>query len=83
MLKTESLPQITPQDFFTAILLPISAQGGSLNDFVVSLKHADCQRVVTPIKNVDFVITVTGDSMVPDYPNGSQVLVKKSMKMYL
>lgn len=77
MLKTESLPQITPQDFFTAMLLPISAQGGSLNDFIVSLKHTDCERVVTPIKNVDFVITVTGDSMAPDYPNGSQVLVKK------
>ena len=83
MLKTESLPQTTPQDFFTAMLLPISAQGGSLNDFIVSLKNTDCERVVTPIKNVDFVITVTGDSMAPDYPNGSQVLVKKSMKMYL
>ena len=51
--------------------------GGTLNDFVVSIKIAECERVVTPIRDVDFVMTVTGDSMAPDYPNGAQVLIKK------
>lgn len=62
---------------FTAPLLPLAAQGGTLNDFVVSIKIAECERVVTPIRDVDFVMTVTGDSMAPDYPNGAQVLIKK------
>lgn len=62
---------------FTAPLLPLAAQGGTLNDFVVSIKVDECERVVTPIRGVDFVMTVTGDSMAPDYPNGAQVLIKK------
>ncbi|MDR0660069.1 MAG: hypothetical protein LBG19_04550 [Prevotellaceae bacterium] len=44
-------------------LLPISAQGGSLNDFIVSVKDRDCERIVSPIKGADFAMTVAGDSM--------------------
>lgn len=58
-------------------LLPISAQGGSLNDFVVSVKDSDCERVISPIKGTDFAMTVAGDSMAPEYPSGSQILIKK------
>lgn len=59
------------------LLLPTSAQGGSLNDFVVSVKEQDCEKVVSPIKNVDFAMQVSGDSMAPEYPNGSRVFIKK------
>ena len=52
-------------------LLPISAYGGSLNNFVVSVKDGECERIVSPIKDVDFAITVAGDSMAPEFPNGS------------
>lgn len=69
--------KVETPDVFTAPLLPLAAQGGTLNDFVVSIKVAECERVVTPIRDVDFVMTVTGDSMAPDYPNGAQVLIKK------
>ncbi|MDR1594289.1 MAG: S24 family peptidase [Prevotellaceae bacterium] len=58
-------------------LLPISAQGGSLNDFIVSIKDADCEKIISPIKGADFAITVAGDSMAPEYPSGSQILIKK------
>ena len=58
-------------------LLPISAQGGSLNDFIVSVKDSDCERVISPIRGADFAMTVAGDSMAPEYPSGSQVLIKK------
>lgn len=58
-------------------LLPISAQGGSLNDFVVSFKDIDCEKIISPIKGATFAITVTGDSMAPEYPSGSQILIKK------
>lgn len=68
---------VTPQIDSTIPLLPISAQGGSLNHFLMTVKEIDCERVISPIVGIDFAITVTGESMAPEYPNGSQVLVKK------
>ena len=62
---------------YTVPLIPISAQGGSFNDFVVSVKDSDCEKVISPVRQVDFALTVTGDSMAPEYPSGSQVLVRK------
>ena len=61
----------------TIPLLPISAQGGALNEFMVSVKEADCEQIISPIRGVDFAITVSGESMYPEYPNGSQILVKR------
>lgn len=58
-------------------LLPISAQGGTLNDFVMSAVASDCEKIVSPIRDVDFAITIAGDSMSPEYPAGSHVLIKK------
>jgi phage repressor protein C with HTH and peptisase S24 domain len=58
-------------------LLPIAAQGGSLNDFVVSVKESDCEKVVSPIRGADFAIPISGDSMAPEYPNGSQIFIKR------
>lgn len=57
-------------------LLPVSTQGGTLNDYVVSIKDTDCEKIASPVK-ADFAITVTGDSMAPEYPSGAMVLVKK------
>lgn len=58
-------------------LLPVSAQGGSLNDFVLSVKNEDCEKIISPIRGADFAITVSGESMAPEYPGGSKVLIKK------
>lgn len=58
-------------------LIPIAAQGGNLNDFVVSVKESDCEKVVSPISNADLAITVFGDSMAPEYPNGAQIFITK------
>lgn len=58
-------------------LLPISAQGGSFNDFVTSIKENECEKVVSPVKGMDMAVTVAGDSMAPEYPSGCQVLIKK------
>lgn len=76
MLKTSTAEQ-TETTPYTVPLVPISAQGGSFNDFVVSVKDSDCEKVISPVKHVDFALTVTGDSMAPEYPGGSQVLVRK------
>ena len=58
-------------------LLPIAAQGGSLNDFIVSVKPDDCEKIVSPIKGAEFAMTVSGDSMEPEYPSGAKILLKK------
>ena len=59
------------------LLLPVTAQGGSLNDFVVSVRESECEKVVSPTRGVDFAMTVSGDSMSPEYPNGSRIFIKR------
>lgn len=59
------------------LLLPISAQGGTLDEFVVSVKDGDCEQIISPIKGADFAISVSGSSMEPEYPSGSKILIKK------
>lgn len=58
-------------------LVPIAAQGGSLSEFADSAMAYDCEKVISPIKDVDMAICVSGDSMAPEYPPGCQILVKK------
>jgi SOS-response transcriptional repressor LexA len=58
-------------------LLPIAAQGGSLSDFEGSVMDYECERIISPVKEATIAITVTGDSMSPEYPNGSKVFIKK------
>lgn len=73
MLKSER-PQIEEGGI---PLLPVKAQGGSLNEFVASPMLHECERIVCPIGGVDFAMTISGESMYPEYPNGSQIFVKK------
>ena len=61
----------------TVYVLPVSAQAGRLTDFVNGVNEYDCEKMVSPIKNADFAITVTGDSMSPEYQSGSKVLISK------
>lgn len=68
--QSDDAPRIVP-------LIPISAQGGTLNDFTMSVMEYDCEKVISPIKGVDYAMTVSGDSMSPEYPSGCQILIKK------
>lgn len=58
-------------------LLPIAARGGSLCDWSTSVRECECERVVSPISGAELAMGVSGDSMSPEYPNGSQILLKK------
>lgn len=59
-------------------LLPMTAHGGSLTSIPTegTMPH-NCERIISPIKDIDFAISVYGDSMAPEYPSGSKVLIKK------
>ncbi len=61
----------------TVPLLPVYAQAGVLTDFVGSVRDYDCERIISPIKDVTLAMRVTGDSMSPEYPNGSIVLLQR------
>lgn len=69
--------RLSDDEAYKVPLVPISALGGSLNDFNLAVKRADCESVISPIKDIDMAIKISGDSMEPEYPSGSQVLIKK------
>ena len=73
---TEKQKAGEPQMFIVP-LMPISAKGGTLDEFSRSIMENDCEKVLSPIKGADFAITVCGDSMSPDYPSGCHILIKK------
>ena len=63
---------------YETFLLPMSVHGGSLTGIPADgTMLQNCEKIVSPIKGVDFAITVYGESMSPEYPSGSRVLIKK------
>lgn len=61
----------------TLPVIPTEAMAGTLGEFAESIHAYDCERMVSPIKGADYAIKVCGDSMTPEIPNGSQILIKK------
>lgn len=78
-METLLPPPPTPAEIEQEMVLviPTGARAGTLADFSISTEAYDCERMVTPIKGADFAIQVTGDSMSPEYPSGSVILIKK------
>lgn len=74
-ITKESHPAISQENYIP--LIPISAQGGTLNDFVLSIKTSDCEKIISPIRGAQYAMPVNGDSMAPEYPSGSIVLLRK------
>lgn len=77
MLKGEAVEQEGEEEEYYTYLLPVSAEGGSLDGFAEGVLLRDCERIVSPIKGADFAISIHGDSMAPEYPNGSKVIIKR------
>ncbi|MDE6437220.1 MAG: LexA family transcriptional regulator [Muribaculaceae bacterium] len=65
-------------DKFITYAVPMAAMGGTLIGFEdEGVRREDCERVISPIANIDWVVPVCGDSMEPEYPNGSKVYVRQ------
>jgi phage repressor protein C with HTH and peptisase S24 domain/DNA-binding XRE family transcriptional regulator len=76
--KHETISQDRCKNIYSTYLLPMSAIGGSLVGFdTKGAKPSDCEKIISPIADVDFAITIYGDSMYPTFPSGSRVLIKK------
>lgn len=61
----------------TLPVIPTEAMAGTLSEFAESVKMYDCERMISPIKGAEYAIKVCGESMTPDIPNGSQILIKR------
>lgn len=61
----------------TLLVIPTEAMAGTLGEFADSVNTYECERMVSPIKDADYAIKVCGDSMTPEIPNGSHILIKK------
>lgn len=58
-------------------IVPAEAHGGSLDGYSAEgATIMDCEMIAAPI-SATLAIRVTGDSMYPEYPSGSIVLVRK------
>lgn len=76
--KRDTGKKVNIKSEYITYLLPMSAMGDSLTGFASpSVFLNDCETIISPIENVDFAITVYGDSMSPEYPSGSRILIKK------
>lgn len=65
-------------------MLPLQAIGGALAGFDGSATLDKCERVLSPIQDIDFAMEVYGDSMSPDYPSGARIFVKRiDMKAFI
>ena len=65
------------QELPTIPVIPVEAMAGTLTEFFMSVNEYDCEKIISPIKGADYAIKVSGDSMSPEIPNGSQILIKK------
>ena len=61
----------------TLPVLPIGARAGTIADWCDAVHEYDCEKIVSPIRGASLAAQVTGDSMSPEYPSGSQIIVKK------
>ena len=61
----------------TVPLLPIFAQAGSLTGWSEGVEEAKCERVISPVKDIDMAVHIYGESMSPDIPNGAVCYVRR------
>lgn len=69
--------QIKPIEEDGTPLLPIEAWGGSLSGSSIAILAEQCKKYNVPISNIDYLIPIAGDSMMPDYCPGDVVAIKK------
>lgn len=76
-------PAEEPEAETAVLVIPYEARGGTIGDFVQGVQEYDCEKIISPIRGADYAMEVTGDSMSPEYPSGSRVLIKKVSETFI
>ncbi|MDE5808273.1 MAG: hypothetical protein K2H76_09155 [Muribaculaceae bacterium] len=58
-------------------LIPVRAFAGNLQLWAQSVMLSECEMVVSPVKGVDFAIRIAGNSMEPEFQNGTMLFIKR------
>ena len=78
MLKSETPAPLSPAcEKEGTPLLPVEAWGGSLAGSSIAILAEQCKKYNVPISNIDYLIPIAGDSMMPDYCPGDIVAIKR------
>ena len=80
-LEADAPPEDEAND--SVLVIPYGARGGTIGDFLDGVHEYDCEKIASPIKGADYAMEVTGDSMSPEYPSGSRVLIKKINPVFI
>lgn len=75
--KTKDPRQLLQEAGYLVPLLPVTAFAGNITAWSQSVNVNDCEKVISPVKGVDFAIRISGDSMEPDFHDGSIILIKR------
>ncbi len=59
------------------LLLPVEAMAGSLQGLSEGVELRNCRKIKCPVRGADWAIQISGDSMEPEYRNGSYIYIKK------
>ena len=81
--KVVPVKEVEEEGEDTVLVIPYEARGGTIGDFVQGVHEYDCEKITSPIKGADYAMEVTGDSMSPEYPSGSRVLIKKVSETFI
>ncbi len=78
MVKNGGLPKFATEGNTLCVpLLPLAAQNVLADSIETRIANNECEMIISPIQGIDLAITVCGDSMSPEFPNGSKILAQK------
>ncbi len=77
MLNTADESELDLSKGYIVPMLPGEAYAGNLQLWSEGVQLRDCEKVVSPVPGVDFGIRVSGNSMEPEFQNGSVLFIKK------
>lgn len=75
--NTDHTREVLDDEGFLAPLVPVSAFAGNLTAWSGSVERKDCEMMLSPVNGADFAVKISGDSMEPEFHNGSIIFIKK------
>lgn len=76
-MLADTTPQVAEDATSYVPLVPITATGGQLTEFTDGVIPSNCEQVRSPFDRAELAVPIRGDSMSPEYPNGSIVFVRR------